>query len=84
MSTNRAAFDHLSDADLLREVPRLAACERDATASLIASLAVLDTRQLYLGEGFSSLFVYCRECLRLSEAATYDRIMAARAARRFP
>ncbi|MPY91012.1 MAG: hypothetical protein GEU99_24255 [Luteitalea sp.] len=84
MSTNRAPFDHLSDADLLREVPRLAACERHATASLIASLAVLDTRQLYLGEGFSSLFGYCCECLHLSEAAAYDRITAARAARRFP
>ncbi|MPZ21348.1 MAG: hypothetical protein GEV06_26150 [Luteitalea sp.] len=63
---------------------RLAACERDATARLIASIAALDARRLYLTEGFSSLFEYCATVLHLSEHAAYDRITAARAARRFP
>jgi hypothetical protein len=45
---------------------------------------VLDTRKLYLGEGYSSLFIYCTQRLRLSESAAYCRITAARAARRFP
>src|SRR5713101_1466444 len=39
---------------------------------------------LYLGAGFSSLFTYCCEVLHLSEPAAYNRIEAARAARRFP
>jgi hypothetical protein len=79
-----ASFDDLSDEDLLCEVTRLAADERHATARLIASLTALDARRLYLTEGFSSLFEYCTDALRLSEHAAYDRITAARAARRFP
>src|SRR5712691_1668752 len=75
---------HLSDADLVAEVKSLAGREREASAHLIAHLAELDARRLYLGAGFSSLFTYCREVLRLSEAEAYNRIEAARAARRFP
>ena len=52
--------------------------ERRATAALVASLAELDERRLYLGEGYSSLFTYCTQCLRLSEHAAYSRIEAAR------
>src|SRR5438128_10694673 len=62
----------------------IARCEREATASVIAHLAELDARRLYLGAGFSSLFTYCCDVLHLSEPAAYNRIEAARAARRFP
>ena len=48
---------------------RLAAEERKATAQLIAALAELDARRLYLGEGCSSLFTYCTTVLHLSEHA---------------
>jgi len=65
-------------------VTTLAGREREATAHLVAHLAELDARRLYLGAGFSSLFTYCMEVLRLSEAEAYNRIEAARAARRFP
>jgi hypothetical protein len=75
---------NLSDQALLVEVKRLAEHERQATVHLIAYLAELDARRLYLGEGCSSLFSYCRQILRLSEHAAYGRIEAARAARRFP
>jgi hypothetical protein len=75
---------HLSDGELLTEVTRLARAVRVATARLIASLAELDSRRLYLGEGCSSLFVYCTRVLHLSEHAAYNRIEAARHARRFP
>jgi hypothetical protein len=74
----------LSDHDLLAEVARLATSERRATAPLVASLAALDARRLYLGQGCSSLFTYCTRILHLSEQAAYGRIQAARAARRFP
>jgi hypothetical protein len=84
MMTSPFSSAHLSDGDLLAEVKRLAARERQATAQLIASLIELDTRRLYLGEGCSSLFTYCTQVLRLSEHAAYGRIEAARAARRFP
>jgi hypothetical protein len=74
----------LSDDELLFEVKSLAARERESTAKLIASIAELDARRLYLGEGYSSLFTYCTQCLLLSEHAAYGRIEAARAARRWP
>jgi len=65
-------------------VHRLAIDERRATASLIASLAELDARRLYLAEGYSSLFTYCTRLLHLSEHAAYGRIEAARVARKYP
>ncbi|HVR70847.1 MAG TPA: DUF222 domain-containing protein, partial [Vicinamibacteria bacterium] len=74
----------LSDAELVARVKSLAARERAATAELVAHLAELDTRDVHLREGYSSLFAYCRERLGLSEAEAYTRIMVARAARRFP
>ena len=75
---------HLSDADLIARVKSLAARERDATAQLIAHLAELDARGLYLKAGYGSLFVYCRDALAHSEHEAYLRIEAARASRRFP
>jgi hypothetical protein len=74
----------LSDDELVVAVKSLARCEREATASLIAHLAELDARRLFLGAGFSSLFTYCCSVLHLSEPAAYNRIEAARTARRFP
>ena len=75
---------HLSDRALIDEVKAAAAHERDATARLVALLAELDARRLYLGEGCSSLFTYCTQALQLSEHAAYGRIEAARIARKFP
>jgi hypothetical protein len=82
--TSCSSFAHLSNHDLLEAVKRLTACERQATARLIACLMEVDARRLYLGEGCSSLFTYCTQVLHLSEHAAYGRIEAARAARRFP
>jgi hypothetical protein len=84
MTTNSLAFNALSDRDLLATVHQLALGERQATTRLIASLAELDTRRLYLSEGYSSLFTYCTQALHLSEHAAYARIEAARVARRYP
>ena len=78
------SLSRLSDDHLVAEVKRLARCERGVTAELIAHLAELDARRLYLGAGFASLFVYCTGALRLSAHEAYNRIEAARAARRFP
>lgn len=74
----------LSNNALLARVARLAQHERRATAMLIAHLAELDARRLYLAEGCSSMFTYCTQVLHLSEHAAYGRIEAARAVRRFP
>jgi hypothetical protein len=84
MRTPSPSLIRLSDHDLIAALARLSRCERSATADLIAHLAELDARRLYRGLGYSSLFVYCTAALRLSEHEAYNRIEAARAARRFP
>ena len=71
-------YSSLTDQELLIEVARLAHHEREVTAQLIASLAEVDSRRLYLGEGCSSLFTYCTQVLRLSEGGAYGRIQAPR------
>ena len=80
MTPSLFVHDRLSDGELVTEVARLAGCERHATAQLIAALAELDARRLYLGQGCSSMFTYCTQVLRLAEHAAYNRIEAARAA----
>jgi hypothetical protein len=81
---NKTSLTSLSDGDLIAEVDRLAAGERDATASLVAHLAELYGRRLHERAGYSSLFTYCMSVLRLSESAAYDRMKAAKVARRHP
>jgi len=76
-------LSHLSDQDLLAHIHLAAQAEHRATAHLVALLMELDSRRLYLGEGFPSLFAYCTDALHLSEPAAYNRIEVARAARRF-
>jgi hypothetical protein len=75
---------HLSDVELEAELKALARDEQEAAARLISRLVEFDARRLYLPAGFSSLFNYCCEVLRLSEPAAYNRIEVARTARRFP
>jgi hypothetical protein len=74
----------LSDQNLISQLRRLASHERTATVELVAHPAEPDTRRLHLPLGFGSLFAYCTEELHLAEHAAYNRIEAARAARRFP
>ena len=74
----------LTDSELLAQVMAFAQRERHVTADLIATLAEIDMRRLYLAAGYSSLFTYCTRVLHLSEHAAYGRIEAARAVRRFP
>src|SRR4051794_34480662 len=84
MTTRCAPLVSLTDDQLLAAVKTLASDERGATARLVAALAEIDRRKLYLGEGFSSLFVYCTHALHLAEHAAYNRIEAARAVAQWP
>ena len=74
----------LSDDALLARLEDLAGRARSATAELIAHLAELARRKAHRAEGEGSLFKYCTQVLRLSQAAACNRIAAAYAARRFP
>jgi hypothetical protein len=84
MKTLISSLHQLSDEELLARVKDLAWREREATTILIAHLAELDARRLYLPEGCSSMFTYCTQVLSFSERAAYARIEAARSARKYP
>ena len=75
---------HLSDHALLARVQELVRCDRQVTAEIVAHLAEIDARQLYLDQACSSLFSYATQRLGMSEPAAYKRITVARLARRLP
>lgn len=90
---NLIQSNRVSDPELLAALPddlllgragELVARERSSTAELVAHLAEIELRRLYLGLACSSMFTYCTQRLRLSEDAAYARIEVARATRRFP
>jgi hypothetical protein len=80
----RYKLAHLGDAALLRALASLVAQDRVTTAALLAHIAEVDARALYLPRGYASMHAYCVEALHLSDDSAYKRIQAARATRRFP
>jgi hypothetical protein len=74
----------LTDQELLSRLRGLAAQERESTADVVEHLAELDRRGTVADTGYPTLFEYCLRGLRYSEAATFLRIRAARAARAHP
>ena len=79
-----ATASRLSDDALLARVKLLADRERFASVELIAHLAESRPAASISARACPSLFRYCKEILHLSEHAAYNRIAAARAARKFP
>ena len=59
-------------------------CDRQVTAEIVAHLAEVDARRLYLEQACSSLFSYATQRLGMSEPAAYKRITVARLAGRLP
>src|SRR6266487_1350387 len=78
------SLSHLSDPELLRRLASLVAQDRVTTATLLAHLAEVDARRLYLPAAYPSMYAYCVHELHLSEDAACKRIQAARVARQFP
>jgi 5-methylcytosine-specific restriction endonuclease McrA len=81
---SKYSLTHLSDGTLLRDLTTLVARDRTNTAELLAHLAEVDARRLYLPAGYSSMHAYCEQDLRLSEDAANKRIRVARKAREIP
>ena len=80
----RYSLSHLSDYALLHDLATLVTQDRRTTAELLAHIAEVDARKLYLPAAYPSMFAYCVGELRLSEEAAFKRIHAARTARKFP
>ncbi|MDF2694098.1 MAG: hypothetical protein K0S65_2481, partial [Labilithrix sp.] len=79
-----ADLSHLSDRALLSGIRALLGTERRAMTQLVAYLAEVDERRLYLAAACPSLFDFCRSRLGLSEGESFRRIAGARLVRRFP
>ena len=80
----RQHIKSLDDKCLLNALVALATTERHCQVELLLHLAEMDDRQLYLGQGYSSLWDYCRRALHCSESISQQRIVVARAARLYP
>jgi len=81
---SKYSLTHLTDGTLLRELTVLVVRDRTNTAELLAHLAEVDARRLYLPAGYPSMHAYCERELGLSEDAANKRIRVARKAREVP
>jgi uncharacterized protein (DUF1778 family) len=74
----------LHDDTLLSQLDDLVRRDRCSCARIVAHVAEVDARKLYLDRGSPSMIDYARRVLGFSESAAYRRVTAARLARRFP
>ena len=81
---NRYSRTQLSDDALLHQLKQSFTRDRASTAQLLADIAEVDARKLYVPAGYSSMHAYCVEGFNLSRDAASKRIQAARMAREFP
>ncbi len=80
----RNRLHQLSNRALDDALAALVATERACVADILAHLAEVDARRMYLAEGYSSLYRYATEHLHMTCAAAGHRITAARLVTRFP
>ncbi len=80
----RNRLQQLSNRALDEELTALVATERACVADILAHLAEVDERKMYLAEGYSSLYRYATEHPHMTCASAGHRITAARLVARFP
>jgi len=81
---NSASLRHLNKDHLLRDFSALVEKDRRDTATLLAYIAEIDRRKLYLEHACPSMFAFCTKRFHMSEAVAARRIRAGRATCRFP
>jgi len=79
-----ALVSALSDRELLARLPEVRGIERRAIAEVIAHLAEVERRRLYLAEACSSMYTFCIERLGYSENEAHTRLQVARLCSQFP
>jgi HNH endonuclease len=82
--TRAYSLSHLSEQALLADLAALVTADRQVTAALLAHIAEVEARGLFLPAACASMHQYCVRVLHLAEDVAYKRIRAARAARQFP
>jgi 5-methylcytosine-specific restriction endonuclease McrA len=78
------SFSQLEDRPLLKSFRADVAMHRGVTARIIAQLAEIDERELYLLEAYSCFHAFCVGELRCSQQKGYKWIQVTRAVRKFP
>ena len=78
------SLSHLDDHVLLRYLTTALSQDHGTTAILLALIAEVDKRKLYVPAGYSSMHPFCVKELHMSEDTAFKRIRAGRAARQFP
>src|SRR5262245_49720558 len=77
-------FEHLSSHALTAKLSQLLADERQTIVAFVLHLAELERRQLHLELGYSNMYAFCIDRLKLTRGATYRRVTAARLVTRYP
>jgi hypothetical protein len=80
----RKQLRHLSNKKLLSNLENLNQRERKLKILVLLYLSEIDSRQLYLPMGYSSLFDFCTMHLGYTRATAVRRIRAARTTARYP
>jgi 5-methylcytosine-specific restriction endonuclease McrA len=78
------SLSHVSDPALLHGLATIVTRDRITTAVLLAHLAEVDERRLYVPAAYPSMFLYCVHALHMSEDVAYKRISVARTPRQYP
>ncbi len=78
------SFRRCSDKELLNRLAKLVKQEHTLTLEILPHLIEVENRKIYRALGYSSMFVYCTDCLGYSESSAQRRICSARAIRRCP
>src|SRR5450432_1943993 len=81
---DRYRLGGVGNEELVAALSMLVRRENDALSDLLAHLAELDERRLYLDLGFTSLFAYCTEALGFCKSSAGRRIAVARTCRKYP
>src|ERR1043166_2756499 len=81
---NSYSLSHVTNEALLRDLATSVKQDRVTTAMMLAQIAEVDERKLYVPAAYESMYLYCLHELHMSEGTTYKRIQAARAARKYP
>jgi hypothetical protein len=81
---DRYRLGGIGNDQLLATLSALVRREHDLMSDLLAHLAELDERRLYLDLGFTSLFAYCTAALGFCKSTAGRRIAVARVCRKYP
>ena len=81
---NNSALKQKPNDALVRRVHELLTQERGTTAELIAHLAEIDDRKLFLPAAYPTMYDYCVGEFGMTDDETCKRIRVARAAQQFP